>query len=164
MTTTNQAEDSERADHGWERISGAAQDFARRVARDAGKFAERIEEHASEFARDVSRDWQRAQRDYRRAARHASRRATAHDVRQVFEDVRTVLSDMLDGVDELIGQLFRAPTASGDSDWVRVVINREATCSSCARAIAPGEDGFVRRTASGTDFRCASCGTPPLAG
>lgn len=161
MTTTDQAHDGEGADYGWERIGRAAQDFARRVARDAGKFAERMEEHAGEFARDVSRDWHRVQRECRRARRHTA----APDVRQVFEDIRTVLSDVLDGVDELIEQLFRAPAERPDADWVRVVLNRAATCGSCSREIGAGEEGFVRQRANDTEFRCVTCGAaPPAAG
>src|SRR5262245_49280595 len=86
----------------WESIGRAAEDFARRVARDAGKFAHRMEEHAGEFARDVSRDWRRAQRDYRR--RHTSQMSPP-DVRQIFDDIRTVLADVLEGVDELISRM-----------------------------------------------------------
>jgi len=161
MTTTDQTHDGDRAEYGWEQMSRAAQDFARRVARDAGKFAERMEEHAGEFARDVSRDWHRVHRDYRRACRHAA----APDVRQVFEDIRTVLSDVLDGVDELIEQLFRTPAERTDADWVRVVLNRAATCGNCSREIGAGEEGFVRQGAHGTEFRCVSCGAaPPAAG
>ena len=158
MTTTEQTHDGHDSDDGWERMSRAAQDFARRVARDAGKFAERMEEHAGEFARDVSRDWRRAQRGYRRMCRH-----TAPDVREVFEDIRTVLSDVLDGVDDLIQQLFRRPAEPADTEWVRIVVNRDAACGGCARQIAAGEEGFVRQQPTGAEFRCVACGPVPPA-
>jgi len=147
---------------GWEHIGNAAEDFARRVARDASKFAARMEEHAGEFARDLSRDWRRAQRDYRRA-----RDASAPEVRRIFEEVRGVLADVLEGVDELIGRIFPQPpaadTATDDGEWVRVLTNRAGTCQRCGRALTAGEEAFVRRAANGMEFQCLACAEPPPA-
>jgi len=150
------------ADHGeydsdWESIGRAAEDFARRVARDAGKFAERMEEHAGEFARDIARDWRRARRGYRHACQRA---ASAPEVRRVFEDIRTVVADVLDGVDELIERVFREPAPADDEEWVRLVVNRDVVCSGCARTIATGDEAHARRAAAGREFRCLSCGPP----
>jgi hypothetical protein len=142
----------------WDSIGRAAEDFARRVARDAGKFAERMEEHAGEFARDVSRDWRRARRSYRHACR---RGAGAPEVRRVFEDIRTVVADVLDGVDELIERVFNEPAPAPDDEWVRLVVNRDAVCAACARLIPAGDEAHARRTATGREFRCVTCGVPP---
>ena len=140
-------------DSDWESIGRAAQDFARRVARDAGKFAERMEEHAGEFARDIKRDWRRAQRGYRHACHRA---ASAPEVRRVFEDIRTVVADVLDGVDELIGRVFTEPPA--DDEWVHLVVNRDAVCGACAQTITAGDEAYARRTSEGREFRCRTCG------
>ena len=140
----------------WESIGRAAEDFARRVARDAGKFAHRMEEHAGEFARDVSRDWRRAQRDYRRRYAGASHHMSAPDVRRIFDDIRTVLADVLEGVDELISRVFEP--GAHDDEWVRVVSNREAACGACGRPVAAGDDVWVRHAAAGLELRCNTCG------
>lgn len=161
---------------GWEHIGRAAEDFARRVARDATKFAERMEEHAGDFARDAARDWRRAERDLRRGCQRAWR-VSEPEVRRVFEDVRTVIVDVLEGVDELIAGIFqeppradthasdpsatpRADTADG---WVRIVHNRDAVCSGCDRTIAAGDEGYVCHTDERVAFRCLDCG-PPVTG
>ena len=96
MSSTEQS--SNDATYGWEEIGRAAQDFARRVARDAGRFAERIEEHTGEFVRDLSRDWRRARRHVHQC-HHTHQRTAPPDVRRVFEDVRGVIADVLDGID-----------------------------------------------------------------
>ncbi len=145
-------------DSDWESIGRAAEDFARRVARDAGKFAERMEEHAGEFARDIGRDWRRARRGYRHACRRA---AAAPEVRRIFEDIRMVLTDVIDGVDELIERIFAEPTAGREEEWVQLVANREAACAGCKRTIAAGDEAHARRTADGREFRCLTCGVPP---
>ena len=144
----------------WESIGRAAEDFARRVARDAGKFAERMEEHAGEFARDVSRDWRRARHHYRRHCARAERYRSEPDVRKIFDDIRTVLADVLDGVDELIERVFSGPRDTAADNWLRVVSNRAGTCIGCGRAIAAGADAYIRRSTSGVELRCVDCGEP----
>lgn len=137
---------------GWSDIGRAAERFARRVGRDAGKFAERIQEHAGDFAENVSRDWRRT---------HPSDHPdAAANVRGVFEELRRVLSDIVDGVDELIARAFPEPA---DTRWTRLVSNRDASCAGCARAIAAGEEAYGRRTATGIELRCVTCGAPSSA-
>jgi hypothetical protein len=158
MTTPQQSDDDIYGT--WEHIGRAAEDFARRVARDAGKFAERMEEHAGEFAHDIRRDWQRLQRDYRHGHRHAHHRTSAPDVRRIFEDIRTIVADVLDGVDELIDRVFTGRSDAPADDWARIVNNRDITCGQCARTIAAGEESYARHTAGATEFRCTDCGVP----
>lgn len=148
-------------DAGWEHIGHAAEHFARRVARDAGKFAERLQEHAGEFADDVARDWRRARRDSWRRCRRAYRHSEP-EMRRVFEDIRTVLADVLDGLDEFVEGLFAEPRAAAarGERWTRVVANREATCAECSRSIAAGDEAWLSRTADGVVFRCSTCGEP----
>lgn len=157
----------------WEHIGRAAEHFARRVARDASRFAERMEEHAGDFARDAGRDWRRARRDLRHGCGRAWR-ASEPEVRSIFEDIRTVLADVLEGVDELIAGMFNEaaepgehqasgdapPSAGAEGGWVRIVHNRDAVCTGCTRTMAAGDEGFVRRTAEGVEFRCQACGVP----
>lgn len=145
---------------GWESIGRAAEHFARRVARDAGKFAERMEEHASEFAHDVSRDWHRRRRHHR----HAGRVEGEADVRRIFEDIRTVLADVLDGVNELIERVFATSGETPHEDWVRLVSNRDSTCAGCGHTVAAGDEAYARRTGEGQEFRCLGCGVPSAAG
>ncbi len=145
---TTGAHGEHHAGGGWDRLGRAADHFARRVARDARRFAEHVEEHAGDFARDVAREW-------RRAGSAGEWGDAAADVRRIFEDVRHVLSDVIEGVDELIGRVFHAP---GEGEWTRAVSNREATCTGCGRTSAAGTEGWVRRTAGGTEFRCLACG------
>lgn len=146
----------------WEHVGRAAEDFARRVARDANKFAERMEEHAGEFARDAARDWRRAQRHCRRAWQHMS----GPEVRRVFEDVRSMLTDVLEGVDELIERVFgetpsdAARGADAEPEWTRVITNRDTTCGGCECRIGAGENAFVRHDGDTVLFRCVDCGTP----
>jgi hypothetical protein len=136
----------------WDDLGRAAEDFARRVARDASRFAERIEEHAGVFARDLARDWRRARRRYR----HACRYGAAPDARRIFDDIRTMLTDVLDGVDEFIERVF--PGDAGDHGWVRVVANRDVACAACARTVHTGEDTYLHAAADGKEFRCLQCG------
>jgi hypothetical protein len=157
MTTLHQDEQETRGP--WEHIGRAAEEFARRVARDAGKFAERMEEHAGDFARDIARDWRR-RRDDRYGHRHFGRTASPPDVRLIFEDIRTIVADVLDGVDELIERVFTGETDASGDDWVRMVSNRDAVCGKCARTIAAGEESYSHRTAGQTEFRCLGCGAP----
>jgi|RhiMetdeSRZDD1v2_1073273.scaffolds.fasta_scaffold2474824_1 hypothetical protein len=132
----------------WQHLGRAAEHFARRVARDARRFAERIEEHAGEFAGEVRREWRRAGRGIP---------GSADDVRRVFDDVRGVLSAVLEGVDELITDVF---SGGGPDPWTRIVMNRDATCAGCARPIAAGAEAYVRRRGSGRELRCVECGAP----
>jgi len=132
----------------WQHLGRAAEHFARRVARDARRFAERIEEHAGEFAGEVRREWRRGGRGIP---------GSADDVRRVFDDVRGVLSAVLEGVDELITDVFRG---GGPEPWTRIVMNRDATCGGCARPIGAGAEAYVRRRAGGRELRCAECGVP----
>lgn len=152
MTDTDSGSHDKRID--WDDLGRAAERFARRIARDAGKFAERIQEHAGEFAEEVSRDWHHT----RRAQPDSSGRSGGPDVRTIFEDVRGVLSDLVDGVDELIERVFKGPAEEGNGEWTRMIINRDATCAGCNRPLRAGEDAHVRRSASGIEARCLTCG------
>lgn len=158
MTTTDQSRHETSGT--WEHIGHAAEEFARRVARDAGKFAERMEEHAGEFARDVTGDWRRIRREYRRGHHRACNQMAAPDVRRIFEDIRSVVADVLEGVDELIERVFTPSADATEDEWLRVVNNRDATCGKCARTIIAGEESHVRRTAGSMEFRCLDCGAP----
>jgi hypothetical protein len=164
MTGTDEGRSDRAAGCG--HIGRAAEDFARRVARDAGKFAERIAEHTSGFVRDLAREQAHARRELRRSARDAEKNA-APDLHRVFEDIRGIVTEVLDGVDELVATVFRespdrpeGTSPSEESSWVRVVYNREATCGGCGARIEPGEEGHARRTTTGTEARCAACGVP----
>jgi len=154
-------------ERGWESVGRAAENFARRLARDASRFAERMTEHASEFASDVAREHRRTRRELRHELRRAARNVTGNDVRRVFEDIRTVVSDVLDGVDELIERVFEGPEeaadTAADASWVHLVHNRDATCGGCGGPIRAGDDGWARRTSTGTEVRCAACGVPSSA-
>jgi hypothetical protein len=138
----------------WDDVGRAAEDFARRLARDARRFADRLAGHASEFARDMG--WQRPWRH-----EGACRPGTASDVRGILEGVRGVLGEVLDGVDELIGRIFPEPPAPGPAGWVRVTSNHQVTCVACGRPIGAGEECHLRRRADGRDFRCLACGPEP---
>ena len=146
----------------WDDVGRAAEEFARRIARDASHFGERIAEHASAFARHVAREW----REHERAGGDW----TGGDVRAVLHEVRTIVTGVIDGVDELIERVFHpdsAPAPQPDpasEGWVRVVTSRDATCGGCQRRIEPGEECHLHRTAAGREFRCAQCGPPRPAG
>jgi hypothetical protein len=131
----------------WQHLGRAAEHFARRVARDARRFAARVEEHAGDFAGEVRREW------------HSGRAfpGSTDDVRRVFEDVRGVLSAVLEGVDELITDVF---SGGASEPWTRVVSNRDASCAGCGRTVAAGAEAYVRRQAGGREFRCVDCGVP----
>jgi len=142
------------AEHGsWDDFSRAAEQFARRVARDARRFATRLEEDVGEFAHDVRRHWHHCSDSSARSERYRS----PEDVRRVFQDIRTVLTGVLDGVDELIASVF---PQRADEGWTRVVLNRDASCAGCARAIAAGSEAFLRRSTGTKEFRCLECGAP----
>ncbi len=132
----------------WEHFGRAAERFARRVADDAKLFAERLEEHVGDLARDVRREWREAR---------PQESASGDDVRRIFDDVRGIVRGVLDGVDDLLGGLFRE---EGEAPWSRVVLNREATCAGCGAPLAAGAEGFVRRDAGGLRARCTACGPP----
>ena len=158
MSTSD--ERSHEAWSGWEEIGRAAEDFARRVARDATRFAERMQEHSSEFAHDVGRDWRRFRRGHerRRGQEHTCGRASADDVRRVFDDVRGVVAGVLDGIDELIDRVFPPPANADPAEWHKVVSNRDVTCAACSQPIAVGDEAYLRRAAAGAEYRCVNCG------
>jgi len=143
MTTTH---DSARGG-GWDQLGRAAEDFARRVADDARRFATRVEEHVEELAHDVRREW--------RCGHGRDRAWSPEDVRRVFTDVRNVLGAVLDGVDELIGGVLHR-----EAEWRRVVTNRAVTCAACRRTIGPGDEAYVHGVAAAREFRCVACGVP----
>jgi hypothetical protein len=148
---------SDRHDHatGWDHPLGrAAEQFARRVARDTRKFAERIEEHSRDFAGDIARGWRRAEREARWSELHDT---AGPEVKRIFEDIRAVLTDVIEGVDEFIGQLFPEAPEPASTAWVRVIHNRAATCAACNRPIAVGDEGYVRRGDAGMEYRCDAC-------
>ena len=176
-------DDEPRQESPFVEIGRAAEEFGRRVARDATRFAERIADHASELARDIARDHRHARHEWRRARREAwsdaRRRATrspaAEDVREMFTDVRGLVDDVLDGVDELVGRIFGSPAERGASgadegsseahdagrgreDWKPIVSNREASCAGCHGTIHAGDDAHLRHSAAGVELRCAGCG------
>lgn len=139
----------------WEEIGEAAEEFARRVARDAAKFAERLETHASELARDVSRDWHRGRRHRHHNACH--HHSAPSEVREVFEDVRGILGDVLDSVGSFIDRVFPDAGAGATADWTQVVANRAVSCVSCGSSVVVGDNVEARRGSEGMEFRCAAC-------
>jgi hypothetical protein len=151
----------------WEEIGLATEDFARRVARDAGRLAQRVREHAGEFAREVRRDQRRARRRVRANGCRPRTASGAPEVRRVFEDIRSLLTGVLDGIDQLAGHALPATETTADEAWLRIVMNRAATCSACGKAIGIGEESDVQRLPEGTAFRCRACGPqaaePPAA-
>jgi hypothetical protein len=146
MTTTDHG--CHRPPAGWEHLGRAAERFARRVADDARLFAERVEESVGEFARDVRRDW-----------RQSGSTESADDIRRIFDDVRGIVRGVLDGVDELVTGLFREEPEP-DAEWSKVVLNRDALCIACGRAVPVGSEAFVRREGPGMQTRCPQCGPP----
>jgi hypothetical protein len=127
----------------------AAEDFARRVARDAQRFGERIAEHAGAFARELRREWRHAQR--------GDAGPIADDVRGMLREVRGLVADVIDGVDDLLVRTFH-PDAP--EPWARVVTSREVECGGCGRPIGAGEECHLQRRTGGRTFRCAACGPP----
>lgn len=163
MSDTGQRRDDRDGEFHWEHLGRAAEDFARQVARDAGRFAERIERHASDLARDVGREW-------RRSHRHEGRRADRverEDVRRVFADVRLVIDDVLDGVDHLLERIFPGRQTASDAprdearearSWARIVANRDAACGGCGADIRAGDAAWSSEASEGIELRCLSCG------
>ncbi len=131
---------------GWEHFGRAAEHFAHRVAGDARHFAERVEEHVGDLARDLEREW-----------RGRGHRGSAEEVRRVFEEVRGVLAAVIEGVDDLVTDLF---SPQGEEGWTRIVCNREATCAGCGRTIAAGAEANVRGRGPARELRCLECGVP----
>ena len=143
------------AGESWQHIGRAAEDFARRVARDARRFAERVEAHVGEFAHDVRHEWHCGHRTERRRDQ-----GSAEDVRRVFQEIRGVLAAVLDGVDEFVTRAFQEET---EPAWARVVCNHDVSCGKCGRPIAAGQEAHVRATAEHREFRCLDCGAPAAA-
>jgi predicted nucleic acid-binding Zn-ribbon protein len=150
MTNRSECGD-DRQRGGWEHLGRAAEQFARRVSRDARRFASRLEEDVEELARDVRRDWRCGQRAWQRSD------WSPEDVRRVFNEVRTVLRSVIDSVDEMIGGAFHDAAAG---DWTKVVSNRDEICKTCSRTIPAGSEAFVRGSAVDREFRCAECSPP----
>ncbi len=132
---------------GWEQFGRAAEHFAHRVAKDARKFAERVEVHVGELAEDLRREWEAADVRYG---------ATA-DVRRVVEELRGVVGAVLEGVDDLVTDLFSGPSSER---WTRRACVRETTCAGCGRPIAAGAEAFVRGRGAARELRCVECGVP----
>ena len=138
----------------WDRAGTAAEDFARRIVRDAQRFGERVAEHASGFAREVAREWKHGPGGF-------DTKPMATDLQGMLREVRGLVGDVIDGVDQLIVRLFQDTKGeANDQPWTRVVTNREVTCAGCGRKIGPGEDCHLRRRADVREFRCAECGPP----
>jgi hypothetical protein len=135
-----------------DRAGSAAEDFARRIARDAQRFGERVAEHATEFARNVTREWQHGP--------GFDTTPLANDVRGVLKEVRGLVADVIDGVDELIGRVFHGEPEDAEARWARVVTNREITCAACGRGIGAGEECHLLRGRDTRAFRCVQCGPP----
>src|SRR5207247_2835701 len=102
-----------------------------------------VEKHGGDFAHDLRRDW--------RSGR--GREGSAAEVRRVFEEVRGVLAAVMEGVDDLVTDLF----TPGDDDWTRIVCNREASCGACGRSMAAGTEAWVRGRGDRRQLRCLEC-------
>jgi hypothetical protein len=133
----------------WDRAGSAAEDFARRIARDAQRFGERVAEHATEFARNVRREWEHGP--------GFDTTPISKDVRGMLKEVRGLVADVIDGVDDLIGRVFH-PEGEEAGRWAKVVTNHEVTCAGCGRAIGAGEECHLLRRRDTRAFRCAQCG------
>ncbi len=136
----------------WDRAGGAAEEFARRIARDAQRFGERVAEHATEFARNVAREW-----------RHGptfDTRPIADEIRGALKEARELVAEVINGVDDLIGRVFQPESTESDGVWARVVTSREVACVGCGRKIGAGEECHLHRNRDAREFRCAECGPP----
>jgi hypothetical protein len=138
---------------GWEHIGRAAERFAQNVADEAGRFAERVEEHVAGLAADVRASW-------REERPGGTGDGPAEEVRRAFREVRGVLRAVIDGVDDVISDLFGEADAGS---WARVVANHDARCAGCGTTIAAGAEAWARRTAGRAEFRCTGCGEPTAA-
>lgn len=142
----------------WDRVGRAAERFARKVADEAGRFAERVEEHVSELANGVRESWreERCQPHGERSHAESSGKegGPAEEVQRAFREVRVVLRSLIDGVDDVIGELFGERE---QEPWTRVIANHAATCEACGGAIAAGAETWARRGRRGPEFRCLAC-------
>jgi len=150
MTGSSEHRSAETAS--WEHLGRAAEQLARGIASEARHFAGRVERHLGSFAHEVRREWHCGGRRY---GRHEGPGVSREDVRTIFEDVRSLLATVLDGVDEFLGSLLQREP---ERTWVRVVLNREATCGRCGRSLAAGDEVHVRGAAAAREFRCRECG------
>jgi len=130
----------------WSHLAQAGEQFARRVAKDARKFAERVEVHVEELTEDLRREWG--------AAEHGG---AAPDVRRVVEELRGVVGSVLETVDDLVTDLFAGPDAD---KWSRRVCTRVTTCPACGRPVAAGAEAWIRGRGAGRELRCLDCGMP----
>jgi hypothetical protein len=133
----------------WESFGHAAEEFGRRVAKDARRFAERVEEHMGDFARDLEREW-----------RNGRPRGSADDVRRVFDEVGGVVKAVLEGVDELVTDLF-SPTpesAAPGERWTRTTAERDVQCEKCGKTVASGGEAYGRSRGRSRAYRCVDCG------
>jgi hypothetical protein len=128
----------------WEHLGRAAEHFARRVAKDAGKFAERLEAHVGELAADLRREWEAAER----------RGATA-ELNKVVDELRGVVGAVLGGVDDLVSDML-----SGSARWTRRASVHEGSCAGCGSKVAAGAEAYVRGRGADRDLRCLACGVP----
>ena len=136
----------------WDATGSAAEEFARRIARDAQRFGERVAKHATDFARDVAREW-----------RHGptfDTRPFADDIRDALKEVRTLVAEVIEGVDDLLGRVLQPEPAATTDTWARVVTNRDVACVACHRTIGAGEECHLRRMPGAREFRCTECGPP----
>ncbi|HJQ83896.1 MAG TPA: hypothetical protein VKA21_07470 [Candidatus Binatia bacterium] len=127
----------------WEQVGKVAEQFARRVAKDAGDFAGRVEKHVGQLAHELEREWQREE--------------VAADVRRVVRDVGSVLGAVVERVDAFVSDLFTPPTGS---QWTRATVDRDVTCQGCRRPVAAGTEAWVRSRGAARLIRCAKCGPP----
>jgi hypothetical protein len=131
----------------------AAEEFARRIVRDAQRFGERVAEHASGFARKLEREWHHGP--------GFDTKPMAADLQGMLREVRGLVGEVVDGVDQLIVRLFQdARGVRADEPWTRVVTSREVTCAACGKRIGAGDECHLRRRPDVREFRCVECGPP----
>lgn len=130
----------------WSHLAQVGEQFARRVAKDARKFAERVEVHVEELSADLRREWGAAEE-----------RGAAPDVGRVVEELRGVVGSVLETVDDFVTDLFAGPDAD---KWSRRACTRETTCPGCGRPIAAGAEAWVRGRGVNRGLRCLDCGAP----
>src|SRR6185295_287339 len=85
-------------------------------------------------------------------------RGAADEVRRAFREVRGVLRAVVEGVDDVIVDLFGD---GEDAPWARVATSQETKCSGCGATIAAGADAWARRRGHRSQFRCVACGADP---
>jgi len=132
----------------WEHPGKAAEHFARRVAKDAGKFAERLEAHVGELASDLRREWEAAEQ-----------RGATKELHKVVDELRGVVGAVLGGVDDLVSDML-----SGSDRWTRRVSVREASCAGCGGTVGAGAEAYVRGRGASRELRCLDCGIPKGSG